>query len=231
MERDECEQMNIRTLVLCDDFWHPGAITRRGLKALSNRGFDFEFLKNSADWPALDMRKFPLVVLAKSNVASAKDKSEWLTKDSEKDFYNHIRRGAGLVVVHSGIAGYAELPLMHEIIGGMFLRHPPQCRVTIEPKRRSPLTKSVAPFTVQDEHYFVKLDDARAKIFLHSQSEHGVQPAGWTRIEGEGRVCVLTPGHNVEIWRHPMFQTLLLNALRWTAKINDFIPAKSFRAF
>ncbi|HEY1719180.1 MAG TPA: ThuA domain-containing protein [Verrucomicrobiae bacterium] len=212
--------MNIRTLVLCDDLWHPGAIARRGLKALGDCGFDFEFLKNNADWPVLDWRKFQLVVLAKSNVVSAKKKRAWLTKDSEKVFCDHIRRGTGLVVIHSGTADYAELPVMRGVIGGAFLRHPPQCPVTIEPKPRRPLTKSVTPFMVQDEHYFMKLDDARAKIFLQSRSEHGVQPAGWTRIEGKGRVCVLTPGHNVEVWLHPMFQTLLLNALRWAAKID-----------
>jgi type 1 glutamine amidotransferase len=47
-----------------------------------------------------------------------------------------------------------------------------------------------------------------------------VQPAGWTRAEGAGRVCVLTPGHNLEVWLHPEFQKLLLNACRWTAKLN-----------
>ena len=211
--------MKTRTLILCEDLWHLASIARKGFKALDNRGFDFEFLKNSADWPVLDMRKFSLIMLAKSNVASATDKRPWVTTKSEQDFCGHIRRGMGLVVIHSGTAGYAELPVMRGMIGGTFLHHPPQCPVTIEPDRRSSLTKGVAPFTVQDEHYFVKLDDARAKVFLQSRSEHGMQPAGWTRIEGKGRVCVLTPGHNVEVWLHPMFQTLLLNALRWTAKI------------
>jgi type 1 glutamine amidotransferase len=220
MERDECEQMNIRTLVLCDDLWHPGAIARKGLEVLSNRGFDFEVLKSSADWPALDMSKFPLVVLAKSNVASAKDKCEWLTKDSEWDFYNHIRRGAGLVVVHSGIAGYAKLPLMHEIVGGTFLRHPPECVVTVEPKAGHPLAGDLTLFTIRDEHYFVELDDAQADIFLHTRSEHGLQPAGWTCASGAGRVCVLTPGHNLEVWLHPAFQQLLSNALHWAAKLD-----------
>jgi type 1 glutamine amidotransferase len=211
-------KVNTRTLVLCEDPWHPGTIARRGLKTLGDCGFDFEFLKNSADWPALDMRKFPLVVLAKSNVAPAKDQRAWLTKDSERDFCNHIRCGNGLVVIHSGTAGYAELPVMRGLMGGTFLHHAPQCPVTIEPKRRHPLTKGVAPFTIQDEHYFVKLNDARGKVFLHSHSEHGVQPAGWTCAGGKGRVCVLTPGHNLKVWLHPSFQILLQNALRWAAK-------------
>jgi type 1 glutamine amidotransferase len=92
--------------------------------------------------------------------------------------------------------------------------------VTIEPRSGHPLTKEVAAFTVRDEHYFMAMNDVAVDVFLHSRSEHGVQPAGWTRSEGEGRVCVLTPGHNLEVWLHPSFQKLLLNALRWSAKLN-----------
>jgi len=59
------------------------------------------------------------------------------------------------------------------------------------------------------------LDDAEADVFLTTSSEHGDQPGGWTRTEGVGRVCVLTPGHNLEVWLAPPFQRLLERALRW----------------
>ena len=59
----------------------------------------------------------------------------------------------------------------------------------------------------------------KADVFLTTVSEHGSQPGGWTRLEGKGRVCALTPSHNLEGWQHPSFQTLLLNALHWCGKI------------
>jgi type 1 glutamine amidotransferase len=62
------------------------------------------------------------------------------------------------------------------------------------------------------------LDDAQADVFLAARSEHGVQPGGWTRTEGSGRVCVLTPGHNLEVWLHPAYQALILNGLQWCGK-------------
>jgi type 1 glutamine amidotransferase len=52
-------------------------------------------------------------------------------------------------------------------------------------------------------------------VFLTTVSEHGTQPGGWTRLEGQGRVCVLAPGHNLEVWLAPAYQTLIANALRW----------------
>ena len=50
------------------------------------------------------------------------------------------------------------------------------------------------------------LDDTEADVFMTATSEHGTQPGGWTRTEGAGRVCMLTPGHNVEVWLHPSYQ-------------------------
>lgn len=70
-------------------------------------------------------------------------------------------------------------------------------------------------FTSKDEHYFMALDDAGADVFLTSTSEHGSQPAGWTRPVRQARVCALTPGHNLEVWLQPEYQQLILNGLRW----------------
>jgi type 1 glutamine amidotransferase len=120
--------------------------------------------------------------------------------------------------VHSGSAGYKETPVLRALMGGVFDHHPPQCEVTVEPVEGHPLTAGSAPFTVKDEHYHMLLDDAGADLFLTTTSEHGTQPGGWTRTEGAGRVCMLTPGHNVEVWLEPSFQILLGNALRWCAK-------------
>jgi type 1 glutamine amidotransferase len=62
------------------------------------------------------------------------------------------------------------------------------------------------------------MDDPQVDVFVTTTSEHGKQPGAWRRVEGSGRVAVLTPGHNLEVWLHPSFQTLLLSALRWCSK-------------
>ncbi|HEV2435870.1 MAG TPA: ThuA domain-containing protein [Verrucomicrobiae bacterium] len=209
----------IKALVSSGDEWHSTEMVRSGLTSLADPGFNFTFLDDDTAWSAARLNGFQLVVLTKTNMISPQDKRPWLTVDSDAAFRDFVRRGSGLVAVHGGIAGYNKLPAMRGIIGGAFLLHPPQCLVTIEPKSGHPLTSGIEPFTVADEHYQVTLDDPRADVFLHSRSEHGLQPAGWTRAEGEGRVCVLTPGHNPGVWLHPYFQILLRNALRWAAKI------------
>jgi type 1 glutamine amidotransferase len=208
----------MRTLVLCDDTWHPAAVIRRGLAPLSDAGFDFEFLEDGSKWSAEMMEHFPLVVLAKANITSSTMERPWLTVQSQEKFPDFVQRGNGLVVVHGGTCRYENIPLTCDLIGGRFLHHPEQCAVTVSPTVDHALVNGVSPFTVHDEHYFIAMSDPHAEVFLHSRSEHGEQSAGWARVHGEGRVCVLTPGHNQEVWLHPSFQTLLLNALKWAAK-------------
>lgn len=211
----------MKTIVFCDDCWHPGETVRLGLASLCAAGFDFEFPGDDTERLPEILRDYSMILLAKANMISGQNQSPWLTADLAAVFQDHLRRGGGLVVVHAGVSRYESSPVMRKLMGGAFLRHPDQCAVTLEPQSDHPLTSGVTIFTVCDEHYFMTMFDSSSDVFLYSRSEHGTQPAGWTRvIENNGRVCVLTPGHNLEVWQHPEFQKLLLNALRWAAKLN-----------
>ncbi len=211
----------MKTLVLCDDYWHPAQTIRRGLGALAESGFQFDWVEDARHWSAARMGEYPLVVLAKSNNISSADETAWMTDETQLAFAEYIRRGNGLLAVHSGTAGYLETPLLRSLLGGAFSHHPEQCPVSMEPVTGHPLTAGAAAFTAQDEHYFMSMSDHRVDIFLTARSAHGEQPAGWRRQEGNGRVAVLTPGHTLEVWIHSSFQTLLFNSLRWCSG-NDF---------
>lgn len=207
--------MNV--LVLCDDYWHPARTPKAGLAPLAGSGFKFDFIDNAGDWSAAQMAAYPVVLFTKSNNVSASDKTEWMTDDVQQAFVDYVCNGGGLLVVHSGTAGYRETPVLRRLMGGIFIHHPEQCPVTVEPVQGHPLTEGSEPFTLKDEHYHMEFDAPDADLFLTTVSEHGTQPAGWTRTEGQGRICVLTPGHNVEVWLHPSYQVLLKNSLQWCA--------------
>ncbi len=205
----------MRALVLCGDYWHPVQTVRTGLKPLADSGFAFDWMEHAGAWSAERMNAFPVVVLAKSNNISSTDQTPWVTDEVESAFLRFVRGGRGLVVLHSGSAGYQDLPQLRGLMGGAFVSHPPQCPVTVEPRAEHPLSAGSAPFSLADEHYQICLDDSQAEVFLTTASQYGSQPGGWARREGTGRVCVLTPGHNPEVWLHPSYQALIRNALRW----------------
>ncbi len=205
----------MRALVLCDDHWHPARTPRAGLAPLADAGFTFDWVEDAREWSAARMADYPVVILTKANEVSAADRAPWMTPEVEGAFGAFVRDGGGLLAIHSGTAGYRETPILRALLGGVFVQHPAQCDVTIAPRGEYPLTAGLAPFTIRDEHYHMAFDAADATRFLDTTSEHGTQPGGWTREEVTGRVCVLTPGHNVEVWLHPTYQALLGNTLRW----------------
>jgi len=209
------------TLVLCDDYWHPARVPREGLGALKESGFTFDWIENAADWSAERLAKYTLTILTKSNNISSVDQNGWMTDAIQAAFVEYVRKGNGLLAIHSGMAGWGEMPVLRGLLGGVFEQHPPQCPVTVEPRAGHLLTAGCEAFMLQDEHYFMALDDAQADVFLTTKSEHGAQPGGWRRSEGAGRVGVLTPGHNVEVWLHPSFQAVLVNTLKWCGKLGE----------
>lgn len=209
----------MRTLVLCDDYWHLAHIPQEGLRALTGTEFTFDWIENAHDWSPETMMTYPLVILTKSNNVSATDRTGWMTDTVQAAFSDYVRKGNGLLAIHSGTAEYQKMPVLRSLLGGVFTHHPEQCPVTVTPRLGHPLSAGSAPFTLKDEHYFMALDDPQAEVFMITESEHGEQPGAWRRAEGNGRVVVLTPGHNVEVWLHPSFRALLLNSLRWCAKL------------
>ena len=181
--------------------------------------FTFDWIEDARDWSSEIMKGYPLVILTKSNNLSSADPSGWMTEAVQAVFADDVRKGSGLLAVHSGTAGYDQMPVLRGLLGGVFAYHPEQCLVTVNPHVGHPLAAGSSPFTLQDEHYFMTLDDPQADVYMTTTSQYGEQPGAWRRVEGNGRVVVLTPGHNLEIWLHPSFQTLLLNSLRWCGKL------------
>ena len=98
------------------------------------------------------------------------------------------------MAIHSGTADYRDAGILRNILGGV-LHHPEQCPVMVEAKENMLLPD--LPFNIR-WHYFMEIDNAdKIHVFLTAASQHGIQPAGWTRYHGAGRVCVPTPGHNL----------------------------------
>ena len=55
----------------------------------------------------------------------------------------------------------------------------------------------------------MNMTDDNANVFIYTTSKNGNQPGGWTKEDGKGRICVITPGHNLEVWLNEHFQIIL----------------------
>lgn len=212
----------MRVGVLCDDEWHPAETVIDGLAPLAEGGLSFEYIRHASDWSLAWMDRFDVVILAKSNRTSAVDRTPWLTEEVQAAFHAYTESGGGLLVLHSGTVGYGEKPLFRSLVGGVFRSHPAPGLVALVPAGGETAAASIVDdvdrFVVHDEHYEMDVDRDVIDVFLYSESEHSIQPAGWRLQHGAGRVVVLTPGHYIDVWQHPSYQTLLRRALIWCAR-------------
>jgi hypothetical protein len=57
----------MRTLVLCDDYYHPARVARAGLQPLEEHGWEFDWIEHASGWSVKRMSDFPVVLLTKMN--------------------------------------------------------------------------------------------------------------------------------------------------------------------
>ena len=217
----------MKVLVICDDIWHPGEVIARGLKPLEEKGYELDIVMAAKDILTKDMLyNYEVIINAKGNAHSpANAKSPWfedgVTAVMPEDFREYIEEGHGFIALHSGNTYHPETRKdMVDLIGNSFIRHPKQCPITAYAVKDHPIISGIEPFTFRDEHYMIQLyNEEELDIFMETKSdtEAGVQPAGYTKQVGKGRLVVLTPGHNCAVLLHPSYQKILANAIEYAA--------------
>lgn len=209
----------IDVLLLCDDHWHPAEVIELGIKPLESR-YNFTVIKTAKDILTPEsIAKFPVIICCKSNVVNASNTAPWfeenVTEVCPKEFEDYVRNGGGFLSLHSGNTAKEGEPYCN-FTGNYFVGHPPRCKVDVKMTSAHSITAGIEDFSIRDEHYNIQVIASDADVFCRTYSETGgEQIGGYTRNIGKGRLCVLTPGHTLDVWQHEAFQKLLCNAIDW----------------
>jgi len=220
--------------MICDDYWHPGQTPSDGIAPLLEHGFDIDIIKDVSGFEFASLSEYQVVILCKSAGIPDKDITCWRTEDVQQAFITYVENGGGLLVIHSGLVAGEKPGAFDQLIGSKFSFHPQECPVTVQAIKPHPVTNGVEMFCEVDEQYRLEILADDIDIFLASYSpQQGdetqinsepyqnsnawIGAAGYCRTQGNGRVCVLTPGHHVQVWLNKQFQRLLQNALNWCA--------------
>jgi putative heme-binding domain-containing protein len=93
-----------------------------------------------------------------------------------------------------------------------------------------PIMRNVEPLQLYDESYWRLTGEPQNVTLFASSVEDGVAtPQMWAYEPSEGRVFVSIPGHYNWTFDDPIFRTILLRAIAWTAKqpvdrFNEIVP-------
>jgi type 1 glutamine amidotransferase len=208
-------------LVLCDDFWHPGEVIKRGFGSIKTDAYAFDFVCDGKDilYPRM-LERYAAIINCKGNVLTAANNGVWfedgVTEVGVKELEAYVKGGHGFLSLHSGNTA-KEASAYGDFVGNTFVGHPPRCSINVEITGSHPITRGVGNFTIRDEHYNIKCRAPDAVELFRTVSETGgSQIGGYVRQIGKGRLCVMTPGHILSVWEHPSYQKLILNALDWS---------------
>ena len=223
-----------KILLLCDDQWHPGQVIIDGVAPLMEEGFEIDMITDAHDFSPESLTTYSVVLLSKSDETSGENQNSWKSEKLQKSFVEYVENGGGLLAVHSGVVAGEETERLDKLIGCRFISHPEQTMVTVAPLKPHPITCGVKTFQELDEHYRVEILQEDLEILFGAyspaqgiESKYQTEPytnspeflslSGYVRKVGRGRVCVLTPGHNLKVWLNESFQRTLKNALYWCA--------------
>ena len=214
----------------------PVKATELFLPFLAQQGFDVRIEESPAVYAATaDMAEIDLIVQCVSM-------SE-ITREEVSGLRAAVAAGAGFTGWHGGIAdSYRASADYLQLVGGQFASHPSKepavCageaednflpyEVTLtELGREHPITAGLDDFALETEQYWVLHDDL---IDVLATTTHPVRPwhpwhrpitspAIWTRLWGDGRIVVTTPGHSLDVLEHPSVRTVIERGMLWATR-------------
>lgn len=154
-----------------------------------------------------------------------------------------VRAGTGLAGWHGGIAdSFRNSSDYLQLVGGQFATHPskepsevvgdasdnylPYTVEITELGRTHPITAGIDDFALETEQYWVLHDDLNDVLATtthpvrpwHPWHRPITSPAVWTRLWGEGRIFVATPGHSPDVLQDENVRTIIERGLVWATR-------------
>lgn len=143
-----------------------------------------------------------------------------------------VEEGGGLVAVHSAIATYQDWSGFEDLIGGVWVwgtsshdAYQVMKSEVVNPDH--PIVKGIpAQFEFADEFYHTLRVHPDSRILIegiHEKNGETVrEPLAWVAKDTpEERVAVILYGHDHVSWSHDAVQTMLKQALLWSARCGE----------
>jgi hypothetical protein len=228
-----------RTALVVRGGWeghHPVEATELFLPFLAESGFDVRVESSNEIYADAEVMAGVDLILQSVTMSE-------ISKEAFQGLRAAVEAGTGFAGWHGGIAdSYRNNSDYLQLVGGQFATHPakePSGRVGDETDNYLPytveltdlgraheITAGLDDFTLETEQYWVLHDDL---IDVLATTTHPVQPyhpwhrpivspAVWTRLWGDGRVFVCTPGHSVDVLQDDNVRTIVERGLIWAAR-------------
>lgn len=207
-------------LILLGGLWHDFDGFASAMKALlAPHGFQVEATYDLDSLLYLEENRYDLVIsytcFSPHREGYNDISPEKLTNAQIDGLTNWIRKGGAFLAAHAATVIGESDAVLGELIGGVFVSHPPAFSFTVYPVfEEHPMTMGIEAFTVHDEFY-METHAPAVQVHMVAFDRGLAYPMAWSKTEGQGRVAHIAPGHSREVWDLKPYQQLLLQTINW----------------
>jgi hypothetical protein len=203
-------------LLVTSGFVHPGPIAQMGVYRLLRQCTDLTVRRERGlgVLERLEAARCPLCATYFHHPEDASGLVDGLDR--------YVREGGSLLAFHSVSASFKGNVKFEALMGGVFTRHGPVCRLSIACEGADEIDEVV------DEPYEHRISGEvdtvctwrRAEVPGNAGARAGAHEAtsgvaAWTRRVGAGRVAYLALGHRGSVWRSPGVAAIVQRIVDW----------------
>ncbi|MEO8593511.1 MAG: PVC-type heme-binding CxxCH protein [Candidatus Solibacter sp.] len=177
--------------------------------SIAKEGVNVFYSISPADLNAQKLSKFDVLVLYANY--------DTLTPAQETAVNDFVNNGKGLMAIHHAAESFPRSTVYAKLIGGRLDRKGTATFTANILQAQHPVTLGVTAFEAADETYVHKELSGDRTVLMERAEGAAKEPVTWVRTQGRGRVFYTAYGHDAKTWKKEDFQTLLHNALLWTA--------------
>jgi putative membrane-bound dehydrogenase-like protein len=166
-----------------------------------------------------------LALLPKADVlVFSGDHEQWGTKEFQKALNDFADAGKGIVLLHAATWSHPWEGYNKRFVGGETKAHGKGDVVAnrINKDKQAILEGVPDTFTISDESYHFRFFENGKQTVLIENAPDGksktTHPALWIVNDPKARIVAYTHGHDDKSHAHPVYQTILKNAVNWVSK-------------
>ena len=231
--------METRAIVLVGDYWHNvTAQESHWRNVLKGSGIRLIFAQSSQFVTPEALELADLFIVARYSgpdslgwvpdgmIEDRPSGAPWMTPAQENAIVENVRRGMGLLSMHSSIWNPKNTKYM-ELLGVIEpIMHGPVQPVKIHGiNQKHPITKGLKDFDISlDENFGAVLDETKTTLLYKStgQQDNRLDNAAWCRDEGNGRAVALLFGHVPQPFHAKEVKQVMWRSAHWA--MNRDIP-------
>lgn len=220
----------------------------------AKHGWEFEFSKDGSKFTPEYLAGFDAVIFYTTGdlTSPGTDQQPPMTPAGKQALFDYVKSGKGFIGVHSASDTFHTANESKKgpdrfanhgkdadpyvcFLGGEFIIHGAQQVATnkVVDKQFPGFAETGDSFAFNEEWYSLKdfNPDIHALTVIDAPAMKGTMyqrpayPTTWAREEGKGRVFYTAMGHREDVWTNPIFQNILIGAIRWTTRdVNAAVP-------